>query len=70
MSGKRQPQAGSGASNQKLEVLLMLGTILMVFAFVLLALAAFNVPVTSRVNLGWTGMACWALAILIGNFHV
>ena len=48
----------------------MLGTILMVFAFVLLALAAFNVPVTSRVNLGWTGMACWALAILIGNFHV
>jgi hypothetical protein len=48
----------------------MLGTILMVFAFVLLALAAFNVPASPRINLGWAGMACWALAILIGNLHI
>jgi hypothetical protein len=47
----------------------MLATILMVFAFVLLALAAFNIPST-RVNLGWAGMACWALSILAGSFHL
>lgn len=44
----------------------MLTTILMVFAFVLLLLAAFNVPVPPRINLGWLGLACWALAILLG----
>src|SRR6185437_8504724 len=43
---------------------LMLGTILMVFAFVLLLLAAFNIPSPPRLNLGWLGMACWALAIV------
>jgi hypothetical protein len=48
----------------------MLGTILMVFAFVLLALAAFNVPMPPHLNLGWAGMACWALAILIGGLHI
>ena len=48
----------------------MLGTILMVFAFVLLTLAAFNVPMPPRLNLGWAGMACWALAILIGGLHI
>lgn len=46
----------------------MLGTILLVFAFVLLALAALNVPSSPRVNLGWAGMAFWCLSLLIGNF--
>lgn len=44
------------------------GTILMVFAFVLLALAAFNVAKDStRISIGWAGMACWALAIVLGG---
>jgi len=33
--------------------------VLLVFAFVLFVLAALNVP-SSRVNLGWAGMACVA----------
>lgn len=48
----------------------MLGTILMVFAFVLLMLAAFNVPAPPRLNLGWLGMAFWCLALLLGSFHL
>ena len=48
----------------------MLGTILLVFAFVLLVLAAFNVPTPPRLNLGWAGMACWVLSILIGGLHI
>jgi len=48
----------------------MLGTILMVFAFVLLLLAAFNIPSPPRLNLGWLGMACWALAIVLGGLHI
>ena len=48
----------------------MLGTILMMFAFVLLALAAFNVPSPPRLSLGWAGMACWALAIILPGIHL
>jgi hypothetical protein len=48
----------------------MLGTILLVFSFVLLVLAAFNVPIPPRVNLGWLGMALWCLSILLGGFHI
>ena len=48
----------------------MIGTILMVFAFVLLALAAFNVPASPRINLGWAGMAAWALSILLTGLHI
>lgn len=33
--------------------------VLLVFAFVLFVLAALNIP-SSRVNLGWAGMACLA----------
>ena len=44
----------------------MLGTILLVFAFVLVVLAAFNVPTPPRVNLGWLGMALWCLSLLLG----
>jgi hypothetical protein len=25
---------------------------------------------TDMLNLGWAGMACWCLSLLIGNFHV
>jgi hypothetical protein len=48
----------------------MLGTILMVFAFVLLVLAAFNCPVPPRLSLGWAGLACWCLSILLGGWHL
>lgn len=47
----------------------MLGIILLVFAFVLLALAAFNVG-HPRVSLGWLGMAFWALSILLRGVHI
>jgi hypothetical protein len=42
----------------------MIGTILLVFAFVLFVCAAFAVP--SRVNLVAAGLACWVLANFIG----
>jgi len=48
----------------------MLGTILMVFAFVLLLLAAFNVPSPPRLSIGWLGLSFWCLALLLGEFHV
>lgn len=48
----------------------MLGTILLVFSFVLLALAAFNVPCPPRFNLGWTGMACYVLSVLLAGVHI
>lgn len=42
----------------------MITTILMVLAFVLLLVAAFNVPFPYA-NLGWLGLAFWALAIIL-----
>ena len=48
----------------------MLSIILMVFAFVLIVLAAFNVPAPPRLSLGWLGMAFWALSILLGSVHL
>lgn len=48
----------------------MIGTILLVFSFVLLALAAFWNPGPPRVQLGWAGLACFVLSILLGNLHV
>ena len=46
-----------------------IGTILLVFAFVLLVLAAFWNPGPPRVQLGWAGLACWCLAQLLGGLH-
>jgi len=48
----------------------MLTLILLVFAFVCLVLAGFNVPTPPRVNLGWIGMAFWCLSILLGDAHL
>ncbi len=48
----------------------MLGTILLVFSFVLLVLAAFWNPGPPRVNLGWAGMACYILSLLLGGLHI
>jgi hypothetical protein len=45
----------------------MLGTILLVAAFVLFVLATFGVG--SRFNLLAAGLAYWVLSILIGAFH-
>ncbi len=47
----------------------MLTLILMVFSFVCLTLAAFNVPTPPRINLGWLGMAFWCLAVVLGDTH-
>jgi len=43
----------------------MLNLILMVFAFVLLMLAAFNIPTPPRLSLGWLGLALWCLAVIL-----
>lgn len=40
--------------------------VLWIFAVVLFILAAFNVA-APRVNLGWAGAACAAVAVLIGH---
>lgn len=45
----------------------MFGTILLVFAFVLACLAAFNVG-QPRWSLGWGSLACYFLSLLLGNF--
>ena len=47
----------------------MLGIILLVFAFVLLCLAAANVN-HPRINLGWAGLAFWVLSLLLGGVHI
>jgi hypothetical protein len=43
----------------------MIGTMLLVFAFVLFVLAALGVP-SSRINLVAAGLACWVLAQFVG----
>lgn len=45
----------------------MLSLVLLVFAFVLLALAAWPVA-SARVNLTAAGLACWVLAQLVGRW--
>ena len=40
-----------------------LSTVLLVFGFVLIVLAALNVP-ASRVHLGWAGVACLVARVL------
>ena len=47
----------------------MIGTILMVSAFVFLVLATLGVPSHPRLSLGWAGMACWALSILLSAWR-
>jgi len=42
--------------------------ILMVAGFVLLLFAALNVAFSPRVNLGWLGLAFFALVVLITRF--
>lgn len=44
----------------------MFSIILMVFAFVFLAVAACNIN-PPRVSLGWLGMAFWALSIIFSG---
>jgi hypothetical protein len=43
----------------------MLHLIFLVFAFVLLALAAFSVPPGGRIQLGWLGLALFVLSFLL-----
>jgi hypothetical protein len=38
-----------------------------IVAIILLTLAAFNVP-TGPVNIGWLGLAFWALSTIMGRF--
>ncbi|MGH9406765.1 MAG: hypothetical protein ACRD3D_13135 [Terriglobia bacterium] len=48
----------------------MLSEILLVFAFVLTVLAAFwipGAPPVRRVHLGWLGVACWVLSVLLSR---
>lgn len=45
----------------------MLGTILLVFAFVLACLAAYGVP-AGRWNLGWAALAFYFASLLFGSF--
>jgi hypothetical protein len=45
----------------------MLTTILIVAAFVLLLLAAVNIP-SPHLNLGWMGLALWVLAELLRGY--
>ena len=44
----------------------MLGIILLVFAFVLLVIAALRYD-PPQVSLGWLGLALWVLSILLGG---
>jgi hypothetical protein len=46
----------------------MIGTILLVAAFILTLLAAFNVGAPWQ--LGWLGIACWILSIILGGHGI
>jgi hypothetical protein len=48
----------------------MLATILLVFAFVLFVIAAFGWTPKPPISLGWLGLACWVLSILLRGVHV
>lgn len=48
----------------------MLTSILMVFGFVCLVIAAFWQPAPARPQFGWLGMAFWCLALLLAGFHL
>lgn len=43
----------------------MLVLVLLIFAFVLLVLAALNVPSHPRLSLGWAGLACFMAAQIV-----
>jgi hypothetical protein len=45
----------------------MITLILLVFAFVCFALAAFGAPIPSRVNLVAAGLAFWVLTLILGR---
>jgi hypothetical protein len=47
----------------------MIGTILLVFAFVFAAIAAFFGPAYGRVHFGWLSIAFWILSVLLGGAH-
>ena len=47
----------------------MIGTILIVFAFVLAVCAAAGVGMP-RLHLGWAAMACWFLSLLLGHLPI
>lgn len=51
------------------RVTYMIGTILLVFAFVLAVLAAFNFG-QPRWSLGWASLACYFLSLLLGGLHL
>lgn len=46
----------------------MLGTILLVFAFVFAVIAAAGVSIP-RIHFGWLAVAFWILSILLGGAH-
>lgn len=48
----------------------MLATILLVFAFVLLVIAALGYTPRPSVNLGWLGLALWVLSILLRGVRI
>lgn len=46
----------------------MLGTILLVFAFVFAVIATLGISIP-RVHFGWLAIAFWILSILLGGAH-
>jgi hypothetical protein len=44
----------------------MISTALLVAALVLFILASIGIPV-GRYGLGWAGLACWVLSLLVGR---
>ncbi len=46
----------------------MFSLILLVFAFVLVCLAAKNIGAPNW-SLGWAGMACYFLSLILGSYH-
>lgn len=44
-----------------------LSLLLQIVALVCLLLAACNVPITSRLSIGWLGMFFWLLSAMVGG---
>lgn len=46
------------------------GSILMIAAFILFLLGTIGIPVPPRFNMIAAGLACWSLAVILGNFKM
>jgi hypothetical protein len=48
----------------------IISLILLVFALVFFVLAAIGIPSPPRFQLGWAGLGCWVLSVILSTAHL